>query len=96
MEIEAALPPPNIRLDSALRQYAFRIYKLPPEHPVSNISKRNPEDTPKPKEQPTQIERIQNSISPLLPQAETEIETLLHGRLQPWNRGIIYDIDISK
>ena len=38
-EVEAALLPPAIRLDSTLRQYAFRIYKLPFNHPLKEASR---------------------------------------------------------
>ena len=38
-EVEAALPPPAIRLDSTLRQYAFRIYKLPFNYPLKEASR---------------------------------------------------------
>jgi hypothetical protein len=38
-ELEAALPPPAIRLDSTLRQYALRIYKLPSNHPLKEASR---------------------------------------------------------
>ena len=33
-KVEAALLPPAIRLNSTLRQYTFRIYKLPFNHPL--------------------------------------------------------------
>ena len=32
--VKAALPPPAVRLNAAGRQYAFRMHKLPKEHPV--------------------------------------------------------------
>jgi hypothetical protein len=38
-EIEAALLPPTIRLNSTLRQYAFRIYKLPCNPPLRVVSR---------------------------------------------------------
>ena len=38
-EVEAALPPPAIRLHSTLRQYAFRIYKLPFNYPLKVASR---------------------------------------------------------
>jgi hypothetical protein len=34
VEVEAALPPPAVRLNTTLRQYAFRARKLPPSHPI--------------------------------------------------------------
>ena len=38
-ELEAALLPPVIRLNSTLRQYAFRIYKLPFNYPLKEASR---------------------------------------------------------
>ena len=35
MELEAALVPPQIRLNTSLRRYAYRITKLAPSHPVN-------------------------------------------------------------
>jgi ribonuclease HI len=37
-EVEAALPPPAIRLNTALRQYAFRARKLPDRHPIKEAT----------------------------------------------------------
>ena len=34
MEVEAALPPPSIRLSTSIRKYAFRALKLSPNHPI--------------------------------------------------------------
>ena len=34
MEVEAALLPPDIRLNASIRQYAFRALKLAPSHPI--------------------------------------------------------------
>ena len=39
-EVEAALPPPAVRLDSSLRQYAFRARKLPQNHPIHKAIQR--------------------------------------------------------
>ena len=35
MEVEAALPPPKVRLNTNLRQYAFRMLKLSPKYPIN-------------------------------------------------------------
>ena len=35
MEVEACLAPPGIRLNASIRQYAFRLQKLAPTHPVN-------------------------------------------------------------
>ncbi|KAF4627959.1 hypothetical protein G7Y89_g10191 [Cudoniella acicularis] len=37
MELESALPPPDIRLNNSIRRYAFRALKLPPTHPISRL-----------------------------------------------------------
>lgn len=41
MELEAALPPPNIRLNHHNRRYAFRILKLSSNHPVNKEFKKS-------------------------------------------------------
>jgi hypothetical protein len=35
MEIEAALPPPEVRLNTNIRQYVFRVLKLSPSHLIN-------------------------------------------------------------
>ena len=35
MEVEAALPPPSVRLSTSIRKYAFRALKLSPNHPIN-------------------------------------------------------------
>ena len=35
MEIEAALPPPEVRLNDYIRKYSLRLLKLTPTHPVN-------------------------------------------------------------
>ena len=64
MEIEAALAPPESRLDGQISQYALRITKLPASHPIrteiDKIEERG--DTNK----PCQINRIMKSINELV------------------------------
>jgi hypothetical protein len=75
-EVEAALPPPAVRLNTALLQYAFRARKLPPCHPVPEAIQQlqatlhsDSEDSDysnctqqRQREPPTQLERIVQSI----------------------------------
>ena len=35
IEVEAAILPPRVRLNTNIRQYTFRLLKLSPEHPVN-------------------------------------------------------------
>jgi hypothetical protein len=69
MEIEAALPPPKIRLNSNIRKYAFRALKLSSIHLI-NIeidgiqSFRDEHQIQAIK--PTQLERIYDSIQGLV------------------------------
>jgi hypothetical protein len=56
MEVEAALVPPDIRLDANNCQYAFRMLKLSPTHPVNHeLSTLLPTD-PEAKPPKTQME----------------------------------------
>ena len=71
MEVEAALPPPKVRLNTNLRQYAFRMLKLSPKHPVnSEITKyqelQEDEELAARYAKPIQIERIYTSIEGLV------------------------------
>ncbi|KAH7559020.1 hypothetical protein BM1_03957 [Bipolaris maydis] len=56
-EVEAALYPPRVRLNNALRQYAFRARKLAPSYPLNIAITSN---------QGKQLERITRSISTAL------------------------------
>jgi len=38
MEVEAGLVPPSIRLNTTIRQYAFRTFKLPEHYPIRTVS----------------------------------------------------------
>jgi ribonuclease HI len=109
-EVEAALPPAKVRLDSATRQYAFRARKLPPTHLVriaildlekSRLADPDPlnPDSPQlcPKQQkgpPRQLERIIQSIQKALPGLEEE-KIISHSFL-PWQKQTPFQVSISK
>jgi hypothetical protein len=72
MEVEAALQPPSIRLNSNMRKFAIRALKLAPNHPIrQELAKltshlANQELTDKPTDKPAlQLERIKSSIQHL-------------------------------
>jgi ribonuclease HI len=97
MEVEAALPPPEVRLNSHIRQYAFRALKLSPLHPV-NIeiqglqNFRENFDIRRPKIM--QIERIYTSIQGLVD--PDSLEKIQHFRFSPWEHSTPYQVKISK
>ncbi|KAH7552688.1 hypothetical protein BM1_08639 [Bipolaris maydis] len=83
-EVEAALYPPRIRLNNALRQYAFRARKLAPSHPLNIAINSN---------QGKQLERITRSISTALSEDSEKIQ---HYASMPWSATTPYRINISK
>lgn len=84
MEIEAALYPPDIRLDTSNRRYAFRILKLSPSHPINHES-----TVPG-----SQLDRLRNSIRSL---ADIDsLEPIQHFKYPPWKRETPYTVNISK
>jgi hypothetical protein len=97
MEVESALPPPTVRLNAALRRYAFRLLKLSPTHPINaaiaNI--HNPTEV-LPRERtktPLQLCRIYDSIAELHEGAD--LEQIKHYYFGPWNLDTFYDVQIS-
>ena len=81
MEVEAALAPPSVRLNTSVRRYAFRALKLPKNHPISEeievvsefpkspdlrFNKKSKKSTTSKKPRPTQISRIWESIQNLV------------------------------
>jgi ribonuclease HI len=95
MEVEAALVPPDIRLDASTRQYALRMLKLSATHPInqelSALLPTEPGAKPRPK---TQMERIRGSIEDVLADVDS-IETIQHFKYPPWSRTPPYAINIS-
>jgi hypothetical protein len=101
-EIEAALAPPSVRINSNIRKYALRMLKLAPDHPI-NLETPSREDLDmdsdssslyQSKARPTQQERIRDSINGL---ADLEsLEPIVHFKFPPWNRELPYQVEISK
>ena len=85
MEIEASLPPIEVRLNLEVRQYAFRLAKLSANHPVNllkattsdqdNPNSPNRLDWPK-RPKPSTIQRIRQSIQGLV--SSNALEPLIH------------------
>ena len=100
MEVEAALAPPGIRLNASIRQYAFRALRLAPSHPISleidQVFKptESPVQVKNRPSQPTQLERIWNSIQGLVDL--DSIELIQHFKYPPWNRSTPYTVKISE
>jgi ribonuclease HI len=104
-EVEAALPPPSIRLNTNMRKYAFRARKLPPQHPIHARLTRiwNPggadydSDDSQSSEKTavkgpfSQMQRIGWSISEFL----FDDEKIVHNCFRPWQREAPFDTFIS-
>jgi hypothetical protein len=93
MEVEAALPPPEIRLNSNIRKYAFRVLKLSPSHPV-NVEIQGIQsfidnfETRIRTTKPTQIQRIHASIQGLVD--IDSLEQIQHFYYAPWEHTTPY------
>src|SRR5665213_815342 len=99
MEVEAALLPPVVRLNTNIRQYAFRMLKLSPEHPInSEITKyrelQEDEELVARITRPIQIERIYTSIEGLVD--TSTLEPIQHFKYPPWNRQVPFFVKIDK
>ena len=86
MEVEAALYPPSIRLNTSLRNYAIRTQRLALSHPIRLALGEDP--GPK-----TQLGRIWNSIQGLVDL--DNLEPIQHFKYPPWKRAIPYSVNIS-
>ncbi len=90
MEVEAALQPPEGRLNTSLRKFAIRAIKLAPWHPInqelSSLSALRPNPI-------AQLERIKALTQDLINSAD--LEPLQHFKYPPWNRVTPYTVDIS-
>ena len=100
IEVESALPPVAVRLNTNIRQYAFRMLKISPKHPInSEISKyqelQDNELLGAKCTKPIQIERIYTSIMGLVDYSTLEV--LQHFKYGPWEKQTPYStkIDIS-
>jgi hypothetical protein len=90
MEVEAALLPPDIRLNASIRQYAFRVLKLSPNHPINKEIAQWGYNSFR----PIQLQRIKNSISGCFD--NNPIEKILPFNFPPWKRDIPFSVEISK
>ena len=102
MEVEAALPPPAVRLNASLRQYALRARRLPPHHPVRlameapppTLTSSDSEDSSDqlPPGPPTQLSRISSSVQHVLSAPE---EQITNHSFMPWQRDLPYSVTVS-
>ena len=98
MEVESALPPPQVRLNANLRRYAFRLLKLSPNHPINEaINKIISPNEPPTKEYtkpPLQLFRIHESISDLY--NKNDLEPIQYYFFALWDRYTHFEVEISK
>ena len=85
MEVEAALYPPSIKLNTSLRKYAIRTKRLSPRHLIRlALESLQPQ---------SQLGRIQSSIQDLVDL--DSLEPIQYFKYPPWERAIPYLINIS-
>lgn len=98
MEVETALPPPEVRIRSAIRGYAFRLHKLDPSHPINKATNAmlhlTEPATNRVNAGDLQLKRIHNSIKHLT--EGVDIEPIRHFHFAPWERKPPYEVEISK
>lgn len=103
MEVEAGLKPAKTRLDSNIRQYAFRLAKLSLNHPINTEKEsltqyQNDHEsisTPQRKRfKPIQLDRIKESIYKDI--EYTTLEKISHFIFPTWKRDTPYKVNISK
>jgi len=99
MEVESGLAPVKIRLNSNIRQYAFRMLKLSSKHPINREINRfqalqDNELLGAKFTKPIQIERIYSSIMGLV--NTSSLEPLEHFKFSPWNQQVPYSVKIDK
>lgn len=96
MEVECALPPPDIRIRAAIRMYALRIHQLSPSHPINaaidDIYRLNPEEDYQPGDFRPHLHKIHQSIAGIV---EEEMEPIQHFFFKPWERSTPYSVMIS-
>lgn len=93
LEVEAALPPPEIRFSAQLRQYAFRILKLLKDHPIHQELNRIRSPHYLSRGPKTQLERIWESIQEAL--YDGPLEEIIPNYFLPWNRRTPYNVVID-
>lgn len=96
LEVESALPPPEIRMDAFIRAHAFRLRKLHCKHPVNEAIHKllHPTEEPPLNVKPLQLERIYNSISHIVD--DENIGLIKPFYFRPWQRETPYTVHISK
>jgi hypothetical protein len=80
MEIDSAIPLVATRLNSTIRQYAFRLAKLSPSHPVNRWA-RNKLSTLVTPTRPIQLDEINRLILGLVD--STSLELIRHFKYAP-------------
>ena len=93
MEVEAALQPPGVRLNTSLRKFAIRAMKLAPWHPINKELASLPATPNSKLTVQLQLERVKLLTQDLVDPAD--LEPLQHFKYPPWNRVTPYTIDIS-
>jgi ribonuclease HI len=93
MEIDAALPPIEVRLNNSIRQYAFRLAKLAPSHPVNLWAETNL-SIPLSLQKPIQLEKIRGSIQGLVD--KNSLEPINHFAFPPWAKETPFKVIVSK
>ena len=97
MEVEAALVPPLIRLDTNIQQYRTRLTRLSKNHPINQEIIRNKELLKVKKHQKyktplVQLDYIQRSVPNI---KELDLEVLQHFKFTPWELDIPFTVAIS-
>lgn len=93
MEIEAALPPPEVLLHSYLQDYAFRVHKLSPQHPIKQLFQKVIDIPPIVRDgAKTQVQILVETIEHL---TTGDLETIKHHHFPPWRRRLPYTVTVS-
>ena len=110
MELEAGLPPPQIRLNTSLRQYTFRAQKLPLQHPINEATSQ-PHLFPPSSDPPSDISQLRDPNSRTLLQPLRQLdriaqsiqtalssnqEQILHHTFRPWQKELPYKVIVSQ
>ena len=89
MEVEAALYPPSIRLNTSIRKYAIQTRRLSPSHLIRLAL----ESVTLQSQSQSQLGRIQSSIQDLVDL--DSLELIQNYKYPPWERAIPYSVNIS-
>ncbi len=110
IEVEAGLVPLSIRLNTTIRQYAFRTFKLPEQHPIrlASLNDPNSELLPTSPSDPTSPNGQTNSTSTTkrtqlerisnsiarFTHQYTEFESIRHYYFAPWEKDTPFKVNI--